>query len=246
MLRPDQHFSHTSAALLWGAPLLAAVRDGDVHVTSTNGIAMRRNRVIGHRVRSADVRVLAGLRVSAPAQAWFECAAVLSVTELVVFGDHLVGPKRLATIDDLAGSIRPGARAARIARLALQRIRVGSESGMESRLRLAVVDAGFPEPDLNIDVVDARGVFLGRVDMAWPRYRIALEYDGDHHREQGTFRHDQRRRNGFEVNDWLVIHATASDMVRPAVMFERLRQAFAQRMRETRRAAPAESALRAG
>ncbi len=106
---------------------------------------------------------------------------------------------------------------------------------METRFRLAVVHAGFAEPQLNIDVLDEAGVFLGRVDMAWPEYRIALEYDGDHHREQETFRHDQRRRNGFEVNGWLVIHVTAADAARPAVMFERLRQAFVLRAGGTRR-----------
>ena len=107
---------------------------------------------------------------------------------------------------------------------------------METHLRLAVVDAGFPEPALNIDVRADSGEFLGRVDMAWTAYRIALEYDGDHHRERETFRHDQRRGNGFTVNGWLVIHATAVDLARPAVLFERLRRAFADRAGRTRHA----------
>ncbi len=71
--------------------------------------------------------------------------------------------------------------------------------------------------------------------MAWPEYRIALEYDGDHHRDQDTWRRDQRRGNGFTVNGWLVIHATAVDVARPAVLFERLRRAFADRAGRTRR-----------
>ncbi|WNY32760.1 hypothetical protein Q9Q99_10360 [Curtobacterium flaccumfaciens] len=98
-----------------------------------------------------------------------------------------------------------------------------------------MVEAGFPEPELNVDVHDGAGRFLGRVDMAWPEFGIALEYDGDHHRERDTFRHDQRRDNGFVVNDWLVIHATASDAHRPAVLFERLRQAFEVRAVGNRR-----------
>lgn len=235
VLRPDQHFSHTTAARIWGAPLDSRLGDDPVHVTSSSAVVMRRTRVIGHRAASPDVREHAGFRVSAPADAWFECAGLVSVAELVVIGDHMVGRSGLATIDDLSASIRVGARGVRAAREALARIRVGSESRMESVLRLAVLDAGFPEPELNVDVFDGAGVFLGRVDMAWPELKVALEYDGDHHRERDAFQRDQRRRNGFEVNGWLVIHATARDAGRPAVMFERLRQAFVQRESETRR-----------
>ncbi|MGG7306844.1 hypothetical protein ACQXVK_06565 [Curtobacterium sp. AB451] len=243
VLRIDQHFSHTSAAVIWGAPLPSAVREGPLHVTSTSDTAMRRNGVVGHRSAAPDVRQRGGKRVSAPAQAWFECAGILDLVDLVVLGDHFVGRSGLSTVDELANAIRPGARASRAARAALALVRVGAESAMETRFRLAVVHAGFAEPQLNIDVLDEAGVFLGRVDMAWPEYRIALEYDGDHHREQETFRHDQRRRNGFEVNGWLVIHVTAADAARPAVMFERLRQAFVLRAGGTRRNLDAERAL---
>ncbi|TCL81229.1 MULTISPECIES: hypothetical protein [unclassified Curtobacterium] len=53
-------------------------------------------------------------------------------------------------------------------------------------------------------------------------------------RRRRTFQHDQRRSNGFAVNGWIVIHATAADTGRPAVLFERLRQAFVQRQVEGR------------
>ncbi|MBT2504003.1 hypothetical protein [Curtobacterium sp. ISL-83] len=236
VLRPDQWFSHVTAARIWSAPLPARLRDDTtVHVSSSSEAAMRRNGVIGHRCRYPDVREHEGKRVSSPARTWFECAGVLTVAELVAVGDHMVGRAGLASVDDLAAAVRPGARGAQVARAALERVRVGSESAMESALRLAVVDAGFPEPQLNIDVHGSSGDFLGRVDMAWPEYRIALEYDGDHHRDQATFRRDQRRGNGFVVNGWLVIHATAVDPARPAVLFERLRQAFADRAGRTPR-----------
>lgn len=234
VLRPGQRFSHVTAARLWGAPVPRALRDDDtVHVSSEHDVAMRRAGVVGHRSPSTEVASSPHGPVSPPARAWFECAETFSVADLVALGDHLVGKAGLTTLDDLAAAIRPGARGVRTARLALERIRVGAESAMESHLRLAVVDAGFPEPELNVDVHGADGQFLGRVDMAWPTYRIALEYDGDHHRDQDTYRHDQRRNNGFTVNGWLVIHATAVDLARPAVLFERLRRAFADRAGKT-------------
>ena len=191
---------------------------------------MRRPTVVGHRRRAReDVVVRHGVPVSTAARAWRECASLLTVAELVAVGDHLVGVGGLTTIDALAATIAPGERFASVARAAIERIRVGAESAMETWLRLAVVDAGFPEPELQVEVVDHAGRFLARVDMAWPAARIALEYDGDHHRERGTFEHDQRRDNAMTVAGWLVLHANKMDARRPAVLFERLRQAFTAR-----------------
>jgi hypothetical protein len=238
VLRSHQFISHTTAAQIWGAPLPSRL-DGDlVHVSSIGDAPiMRRPQVAPHRVRwnSIDLRRCRGYVVSGPAQCWYECAAMLDVTELVVLGDWFVGPVGLATIDELAAAIRPRGRHVSRSREALALVRTGSESPMETRMRLAVIDAGFPEPEVNVEVRDGAGRFLGRVDLAWPELRIALEYDGDHHRDRDAFRRDQRRSNGFSVNEWIVIHATALDAARPAVVFERLRQAFEQRRVERHR-----------
>ncbi|WP_305741532.1 hypothetical protein [Curtobacterium sp. A7_M15] len=154
---------------------------------------------------------------------------MLSVRQLVAVGDFLVGGRGRTTVDALAATILPGERSVAAAREAIELIRVGSESAMETWLRLAVVDAGFPEPELQVEVLDQGGRFLGRVDMGWPSLRIALEYDGDHHRERATFEHDQRRDNSMTATGWLVLHANRGDVGRPAVLFERLRQAFVAR-----------------
>lgn len=230
VMRSDQHFSHTTAAELWGAPLPRQF-EGSLHVTTLgSGPLMRRPGVVGHRRRSAAAVVMwTGVRVSAPEHAWRECAGLLSVRRLVEVGDFLVGHQGRTTIDALAATIRPGERSVAVARQAVELIRVGAESAMETWLRLTVVDAGFPEPDLQVEVLDGTGRFLARVDMGWPELRIALEYDGDHHRERSTFEHDQRRDNSMTVNGWLVLHANRGDVDRPAVLFERLRQAFVAR-----------------
>ncbi|PZF55421.1 hypothetical protein DEJ23_12120 [Curtobacterium sp. MCSS17_008] len=233
VLRPDQRFSHVTAARLWGAPVPRAHRtDPPVHVATVGPASlMRRPGVRAHRVPDGDTVVLGGLPVSGPARAWAECATLFDLRSLVVLGDHLVGRAALATVEDLARSLRPRGHGVVLGRAALDAIRPGSESPMETLVRLDVVDAGFPEPELNRDVHDEHGTFLGRVDMCWPELRIALEYDGDHHREREVFLHDQRRGNGFAVNGWIIVHATAADAGRPAVLVERLRQAFAARGR---------------
>lgn len=240
VMRADQFFSHTTAARLWGAPLPMAVQDDPTAHVSTSGTGprMRRARVRGHRLSVSEVTEVAGRRLSTPEDTWAQCVPLLGTRALVALGDHFVGRSDpTTTIADLAGAIVPGSRSAIAARTAVDLVRVGSESAMETWFRLAIVDAGFPEPEPNVDVRDPDGRLLGRVDMAWPELRIAFEYDGDHHRERDVFHHDQRRDNGFIVNDWIAIHATSADAHRPALVFERLRQAFEQRVATARRPA---------
>ena len=230
VMRRDQYFSHTTALERWGAPLPRA-HEGSVHVTTVGaGPLMRRPGVTGHRRRAGDaVVVLDTVRVSGPERAWRACAGLLTVQQLVAVGDFLVGHRGPTTVDALAATILPDERFVAVARAAIDLVRVGADSAMETWLRLAVIDAGFPEPELQVEVFDDAGRFLARVDMGWRNMRIALEYDGDHHRERGTFEHDQRRDNSMTVHGLLVLHANRTDIGRPGVLFERLRQAFIAR-----------------
>jgi very-short-patch-repair endonuclease len=84
-------------------------------------------------------------------------------------------------------------------------------------------------------VRDAAGRFLARVDLAYPVWRIAIEYEGDHHRGRATFRRDVARLNALREAGWLVLRFTADDVLRrPGDM---LRQT-AVAIRERHRAGP--------
>jgi uncharacterized protein DUF559 len=89
-----------------------------------------------------------------------------------------------------------------------------TESPMETRLRLHIADAGLPKPIPQFEVRGLDGRFLARVDFAYPEWQIAIEYEGDHHREAGQFRRDIERQNTVEEEGWLVIRVTAEDMFR--------------------------------
>ena len=80
---------------------------------------------------------------------------------------------------------------------------------METRLRLVIVDGGLPRPVAQFEVRDAAGRLIGRVDLAYPEWRIAIEYDGDHHRGRVAYRDDQRRANALRVAGWTVLRFTA-------------------------------------
>lgn len=81
-----------------------------------------------------------------------------------------------------------------------------AESPRESWTRLAVIDAGLtcPEPQHWIEI---DGVPTYRLDLAYPRLRVAIEYDGEelHGRTPEQRRHDAERRAWLERNDWTIV-----------------------------------------
>ncbi|MCO7218837.1 endonuclease domain-containing protein [Klenkia sp. PcliD-1-E] len=67
-------------------------------------------------------------------------------------------------------------------------------------------------------VRDGRGGFVARVDLAFPEQRVAVEYDGAWHAEEGQFARDRRRLNALLAAGWRVVHLTAADLHRPEVV----------------------------
>jgi very-short-patch-repair endonuclease len=67
---------------------------------------------------------------------------------------------------------------------------------------------------VQFDVRDAAGRFVARVDLAYPQHRLAIEYDGDHHRGRASFRRDAARLNALRMCGWTVLRFTADDVLR--------------------------------
>jgi hypothetical protein len=114
-------------------------------------------------------------------------------------------------------------------RQALPRVRVGSASRPETWTRLILVDAGLPEPVLNIDVFHGE-VWIARVDLAYPDLMIAVEYEGEHHlRDPEQWARDLERYDALAEAGWRVIRITKGDVFTdPASMCRRVRRAIAQ------------------
>jgi len=86
-----------------------------------------------------------------------------------------------------------------------------AESPPESRLRLLLVLAGLaPVPQHQ---VIEQGVWLARVDLAFPQHRLAVEYDGRAAHLQGdAFVRERRRQNLLLAAGWTVLRYTAEDL----------------------------------
>jgi len=80
-----------------------------------------------------------------------------------------------------------------------------SESAGESRVRLRIHDDGLPLPVPQYWVLD-QGVPRYRLDLAYPKHRIAVEYDGEWHDATAEQRRaDQERRAWLRRHGWTVI-----------------------------------------
>lgn len=87
-----------------------------------------------------------------------------------------------------------------------------AESPRESWMRLAIIDAGLPVPVPQF-WIEIDGVPTYRLDLAFPRLRIAVEYDGDefHDRTPEQREHDAKRRSWLEREGWTIIVVRRGD-----------------------------------
>jgi hypothetical protein len=80
-----------------------------------------------------------------------------------------------------------------------------AESPGESWTRLAIEDAGLPAPEPQVWVILA-GFGRVRLDLAYPRLKIAVEYDGEEfHTSDEDQRADALRRQTLRTAGWIVI-----------------------------------------
>jgi hypothetical protein len=235
-----EYFSHLTAARLHGIPVpyrLEQVSDLDVSVMEPHSRPTV-SGVVAHRSRNPiPIVERNGLRLVSASMAWAQLAAgrgpaSMTIDELVVAGDHLVRRRHPdATHSELgasARSVRPGR--ARL-RAALLSIRTGTDSPMESRLRLLLVQAGLPVPVIGHVIVDSTGGFVGTPDLAYIAKRIAIEYEGDIHRtDANIYASDIDRREQMEAAGWLVIRVVAHHLTHNHLsLIARIREALHSR-----------------
>lgn len=106
----------------------------------------------------------------------------------------------------------PGIRGLRKARAALELIRVGVDSPPETFMRLALVEAGLPEPEINELVRDEFGRAVLWPDGAYRKYRISLQYDGGHHNDPRQYQHDIQRLETTKSLGWEEIRIASADL----------------------------------
>jgi hypothetical protein len=170
-----------SAAALLGAKWLPADQPaelGRVRYPSPRGIVVRSGALADDEISAVRC-----IPCTSPARTAYDLGRRLRPLELsVVRIDALLNATRVSVpqVQDIALRY-PGARGIRSLRRALDIVDGGAESPQETRLRLLLVEAGFPRPVTQIPVTDGHGRVVRRIDMGWSQWMVGVEYDGEQH-----------------------------------------------------------------
>lgn len=241
-------FSHQTAVSIWGGPLPLEFADNNsirpdaelaLHVTARGAVPFPRAKgVTGHRTLLSLTSMTEhdGLRVTSPAATWVSLGT-LPLVDLIALGDYLcrrwrrghgrphVDRAPLATVDELRTMLTAGRRrGADRLREAIDSVREDAWSPRETKVRCILVAEGLPEPELNVDIFNEFGRFLGCVDMAYPEQRVAVEYLGMLHGE--TWANDVERIAALRAAGWIVIEVTSPLLRRPTELANRVRSAL--------------------
>lgn len=236
LLSEGQFISRRSAARLLEIPIPWEPADPNRLVQFEVG-AIRSRRppemrsVIGHQVQPGVLSEVpaAPYWLPTPADVWALMGGVVGVDDLIIAGDHLISKVRKnptpgCTFEQLAEAVGrfKGSRGIGRLRAALPHVRDGVASPPETQVRLFVVRAGFPEP-LPHCPVPTPGRIL-HADLGYPQWRIAIEYDGAYHFENGAdqAKFDIERCERMRDAGWEVLNLTSHDLRNPKPFLARL------------------------
>jgi len=162
-----------------------------------------------------DVEMVNGLPVTTGVRTAADLARYRPRTEAVVALDALThaGHCQLSDLAALVPTLR-GRRGVRQLVAVLSLADARSESPMETRTRILIVDAGLPTPEVQYEVLDQWGRVIARLDLAYPDCRLGLEYDGlVAHTGLSAFDRDRERQNELIAAGWRLLRFVARDVL---------------------------------
>lgn len=216
---PGAWISHTTAARLHGFVLPAWLSDSnELHLSKPRHLpSVRRKGIIGHTEKhfEGEIEQEQGVWMSTRARTWLDLARRLPLHDLVCVADQLIRVPRphlegrdapFATAKELRTMVEQHKNRQGVvrAREALDLMRVGADSAPETLLRLAMLDANLPEPQLQV-MLRENDPFSPSADLGFKSRRLAIQYDGGHHLEEEQRHSDRRRDKAFRSAGWTVL-----------------------------------------
>ncbi|MFW0786902.1 hypothetical protein AAFP35_20600 [Gordonia sp. CPCC 206044] len=230
---PDRALGGVSGASVLGLPVWGLATDRVVMVDHTRPPGSRttsRMRLVTDR-RPPSVEIVDGVPVQSPARIVVDIARTAARIPAIAVGDAALHAG-LCTVDDLQNELdlidrmTGAARARRI----VPEMDGRAESVLESRSRIELIDAGLPAPDLQVDLYDALGQWVARVDFYWRELRTVGECDGRQKYEgeqgQATMLYEKTRTDAIVELGNRVVHWGWADVDESAPLAARLRRAF--------------------
>lgn len=174
------------------------------------GLTVRRDRIApGETTRVGDVRCTSPLRTA------YDLGRQEDLVEAVVAVDRLANEHRFPPdlLLHFTTHYRGGPGTARLcATLAHANPYAGSP--METRLRMIVIGAGLPRPEVQWVVQDAVARTAVWLDLAWPTHRIGVEFEGAGHTAPVEVLRDAGRYTRLVDRGWRIYRYTKYDVYR--------------------------------
>lgn len=203
----DEH----SAARLYGGitPPASSLHFGTRirHSCTLQGICLRFYK------NDPDLVMHKGILATAPGQTFLDMARPLEFVDLLVFGDSLVRNAPCSPTYLRHFVADKSAHGAQLAREVAALVRPNVRSPNESRLRLLMHSGGLPAPEINHVVKNEQTGRWREIDLAFPEWKVAVEFDGRHHIErERQWDNDILRREELEAMGWTFVIITSTSM----------------------------------
>lgn len=250
--------SHFTAAHLHGIPLPFRVRRqwmsvgtqrtlvsplDLVHITvPPEHRAPRRRGTKGHasELQPEEITEVGGIAVTSLARTILDLAQYLSEVDLIVALDHLFSSGmrslRLTKKARLPRQVllkylakKRGTRGIRRLMAAIDRAVDGADSPPETKLRLALEDAGCPFFHANMPIHDEHEQPIAWPDLANFDFKVCVEYEGAHHLTADQLHSDASRDMRVQMNGWLQIRLTKVDLRNMEIAVEKVKSALRKR-----------------
>lgn len=213
---PGMVAGHALAARLYGWPLPSNFTTDQLYLCSTDqNSRINQRRITLRRKRSFAQVDWFGLPLLSPVDSFIDVGPDLTLRDLIKLGDAAVGNWHGPPQIDL-GSLRTAVdersriKSRRHLLKALDLVRPTVDSPRETDLRLWAITVGLPEPTVHPRVRCSIHREYVEPDLGYEDEKLALEYEGDHHRaskEQWT--RDLERDEALRDAGWTVLKVTS-------------------------------------
>jgi 8-oxo-dGTP pyrophosphatase MutT (NUDIX family) len=176
----------------------------DTHLRRRDGLLIRYPNVTDEVVK------IKGIPATSLSRTLLDLSATLTPVEALVAIDmachaNFIDQDALRVYADEVKGRRGAGRLRRLAGHAAP-----AESPMETRLRWLLIEAGLPVPEVQTDLYDESGHFLGRADLYYPQAQLVIEFDGGNHRDRLVG--DNRRQNLLQQAGYTILRFTGPDL----------------------------------
>jgi Transcriptional regulator, AbiEi antitoxin len=214
---PDTSVSHVTAAAM--ADLTRPPSTPQLTVPRGTSGRIRGARVHWSPLDPLDRTIIDGIPTTSVARTLIDCAGLIGFGRLCdlvdsAFCSGVCHPAVIPAAIERAQAGR-GRKGVTALRAAIEAWTPGIAPGSPAELRLlrTITEAGLEPPERQVEVFDADGEFIGRIEVGWRRLRAGFEYDSDRYHGPRHWARDESRQVRYAHAGWDVRRVGKLDLL---------------------------------